>query len=365
MMPAEKIRVLIVDDSVVVRLMLSDLIRRDAALECVGAAVNGRAALDCLDTLRPDVVIMDVEMPVMGGVEAVAAIRVRNPRLPVIMFSTHTEEGAMVTIEALARGAADYVTKPTNAANSEAAIQSIREQLLPKIKALGRPSHKLPPPTLPSPAPSLPASLAPPPPLPFSVSRSKIDLVCIAASTGGPNALETLLMPFPANFPVPIVIVQHMPPAFTRHLAQRLASRCAIRVREAESGEALEPGVALIAPGGFHLVVKKRGTGGFVSTNQDAEENSCRPSADVLFRSVSAMFGQHTLAVVLTGMGQDGLHGCAAIRAAGGKVLVQDEATSVVWGMPGSVARAGLADMILPIEHLAADVMRAVQGGRT
>jgi two-component system chemotaxis response regulator CheB len=192
-----------------------------------------------------------------------------------------------------------------------------------------------------------------------------VGIVCIAASTGGPNAIEVVLPALPADFPVPIVIVQHMPPMFTRQLAQRLATRCALEVREAKSGEALQPGTALIAPGDFHVAVRSRASGAFVVTNQDPPENSCRPSADFLLRSAAEAFGERTLAVVLTGMGQDGLKGCQVVRAAGGKIVVQDEPTSVVWGMPGAVARAGLAGRVLPIECIAADILRRAREGRT
>lgn len=358
MAPADKIRVLIVDDSVVVRVLLSDWIKRDPTLELAGAEANGRAALNKLAVLRPDVVVLDVEMPEMGGVETAAAIRAQDPRLPVIMFSAHTEEGAAITIEALSRGAADYVTKPVNAENSATAIGSVREQLLTKIKILGQTRRRrIAAGTEPSSARSTTSSIL--------VPRRNVDIVCMAASTGGPNALEIVLSSFPADFPVPILIVQHMPPVFTRHLAQRLAGKCAVRVREAESGEALGPGIGLIAPGDFHLKVRCRGVRGFAETDRDPPENSCRPSADVLLRSAAEAFGTHTLAVVLTGMGQDGLKGCEAIRGASGQVLVQDEATSVVWGMPGAIARAGLAHKVLPIEKLTAEIIRRVQTGRS
>ncbi len=354
MASVDKIRVLIVDDSAFVRVMLSEIIARDPELELAGAAAGGRAALDQLSEIKPDVIVLDVEMPEMSGVETVSAIRARSPRLPVIMFSSYTEEGATVTIEALARGAADYVTKPTNVATPEEAVAAVRAQLLPKIKALAQRGRHFPMPTPAQPSQDDSGVIHPSPP-------PAIQLVCIAASTGGPNALETVLAPLPAGFPAALLIVQHMPPVFTQHLAQRLASRCAIRVREAVSGEPLQAGIALVAPGDHHLLVRNRGQAALVMTTRDPPENSCRPAADVLLRSAASAFGRHVLAVVLTGMGQDGLKGCEALCLAGGKIVVQDEASSVVWGMPGAVARAGLASKVVPLEKLTAEMVRRVQ----
>jgi two-component system chemotaxis response regulator CheB len=356
---ANRIRVLIVDDSVVVRLMLQHLIREDPLLQFAGAESSGQAALDNLDTLRPDIVILDVEMPGLNGVETVAAIRARDPRLPVIMFSSHTEDGAAVTIEALSRGASDFVTKPSQTTSAEAAMAFVREQLLAKIKALGTVRrHPLSRATQDVPEPSLGTGTL------KEKNRSLVQLVCLAASTGGPEALETVLTALPASFPVPIAIVQHMPPFFTKQLAKRLAEKCPIWVREAQSGESLDPGVALLAPGDFHLQVRRGDQRGYVITNSDPQENSCRPAADVLFRSAAKEFGNQALAVVLTGMGQDGLKGCEALRHAGSQVVIQDEATSVIWGMAGAVARAGLAAKVLPIDRIAADITRRVREGR-
>ena len=356
-MEDKRIRVLIVDDSVVARLLLQQVIREDAELVVVGAESSAQAALDKLNALRPDIVILDVEMPGMSGVEMVSAIRARDSRLPVIMFSSHTEDGAAVTIEALSRGASDFVTKPSQTTSADLAMNLVREQLLGKIKALAKVRrHSLTPPKIDD-EPSSMKILA------GSAKRPVIDIVCIAASTGGPEALEIVLTALPAKFPVPIAIVQHMPPFFTKQLATRLAEKCAIRVREAQSGELLEPGTALIAPGDFQLHVRKRDTRRYAITNADPPENSCRPSADVLFRSAAVEFGNQTLAVVLTGMGQDGLKGCEAVKDAGGRVVVQDEATSIIWGMAGAVSRAGFASRELPIDKIAADIVCRVQEG--
>jgi two-component system chemotaxis response regulator CheB len=352
-----RIRVLIVDDSVVVRLMLQQLIREDPQLVVAGAEASGHSALHKLDALRPDVVILDVEMPGMSGVETVATIRARAPRLPVIMFSSYTEDGAAVTIEALSRGASDFVMKPSKNASADAAATLVREQLFPKIKALANVHRR----------PSANATQDAEKPASSQIAfpkRSVIEIVCLAASTGGPEALELVLTALPANFPVPIAIVQHMPPFFTKQLAKRLAEKCAIRVREAQSSETLEAGTALIAPGDFHLQVRRRDSRCYAINSAGPPENSCRPAADVLFRSAAEDFGNQTLAVVMTGMGQDGLKGSEAIRKAGGCVLVQDEATSVIWGMAGSVSRAGFASKVLPIDKISAELQRRALEGR-
>ena len=356
-MSENRIRVLIVDDSVVARLMLQQVIREDPLLEIAGAEASGQAALDQLDALRPDVVILDVEMPGMNGVETVAAIRTRDSRLPVIMFSSHTENGAAVTIEALSRGASDFVMKPANTSSVDEAMSIIREQLLTKIKALVKVRHR----------PQLePTDAADQSSMSWKKlgERPVIELVCIAASTGGPEALETVLTALPASFPVPIAIVQHMPPFFTKQFARRLGEKCAIRVREAESGEPLEPGTALIAPGDFHLQVRRRGSRCYALTSVGPPENSCRPAADVLFRSAAEEYGSQVFGVVMTGMGQDSLKGCEALKAAGARILIQDEATSVIWGMAGCVSRAGLATKELPLERIASDILRRVLEGR-
>ena len=346
-----KIRVLIVDDAVVIRRLLTDLLADDSALEVAGAAANGHIALAKLDHVNPDVVILDVEMPDMDGLQTLAALRQRRPLLPVIMFSALTERGAESTLEALALGATDYITKPSNLGSMALAKQRIGQELIPRIKALCRLAGgtSSAPPRARAPT----RALARPSPW-----NGPVDVVCIAVSTGGPNALADLLPALPADFPVPLVVVQHMPPLFTKFLADRLNSRSRIRVEEASGGARLEPGVAWLAPGGWHMALERSGGTVVVRTHQGPQENSCRPAADVLFRSVVSAYGGRVLAVVLTGMGQDGLRGCELVREAGGQVIVQDEATSVVWGMPGYVAQAGLADRILPLDQIAGEITR-------
>jgi two-component system chemotaxis response regulator CheB len=356
----EPIRVLVVDDSVVVRRLVTRVLDGDPAIEVVGAAANGRIALAKIGQLQPDVVTLDIEMPEMDGLATLAELRPRWPRLPVIMFSTLTERGAEATLEALSLGASDYVTKPTGLHNPAEAMAAVHAELVPKIKALHgrRRLSRMPQatPTAPSAAPAAPAVKA--------HADARIDVVAIGVSTGGPNALADLLPALPAGFPVPVVVVQHMPPVFTRMLANRLDGRCAVGVVEAEGGETLMPGRVHIAAGGRHLALARQGTSVVAVANDDPPENSCRPAVDVLFRSVAALYGTGALAVVLTGMGQDGLRGAEAIRAAGGQVVAQDEASSVVWGMPGFVTRAGLADAVLPLDAIATDLNRRVATGR-
>jgi two-component system, chemotaxis family, protein-glutamate methylesterase/glutaminase len=362
------IKVLVVDDSVVVRRLVARVLEEDPSVEVVGAAANGRIALAKIAQLQPDVVTLDIEMPELDGLATLAELRPRWPRLPVIMFSTLTERGAEATLEALSLGASDYVTKPTGLHNPAEAMAAVKAELVPRIKALhgrrllSRMPHTPAPTGGATPAPSPAAPTVKPPARP---AGARIDVVAIGVSTGGPNALADLLPALPGTLPVPIVIVQHMPPVFTRMLANRLDGRCALRVIEAEGGELLRPGRVHIAAGGQHLTLARQGTSVVTVATDDPPENSCRPAVDVLFRSVAALYGPSILSVVLTGMGQDGLRGAEAIRVAGGQVLAQDEASSVVWGMPGFVVRAGLADAVLPLDALAAEITRRVAVGRS
>ncbi|WP_138497187.1 chemotaxis response regulator protein-glutamate methylesterase [Nostoc sp. PA-18-2419] len=346
-----KIRVLIVDDAVLVRSRVSKILSIDPGLEVVGVAANGRIALAKISQLNPDVAILDIEMPEMDGLQTLSAIRQIYPHLPVIMFSTSTWAGATATLEALSLGASDYATKPTNLKSIEAINQHIQEDLIPKIKVFGRGTTPFP----------IPSKIGHRVVFPASTNLHRVDVVAIGVSTGGPNALTVMLREFPADLSVPILIVQHMPPMFTKLLAERLASKCQIRVNEAIPGAVLEPGQAWIAPGDFHLVVQRDKGVVRLATHQALRENSCRPSVDVLLRSVAEVYGAGAMAVILTGMGQDGLHGCQCIREAGGQVLAQDKASSVVWGMPGFVVNAGLADGIVSLDQMPSEIMRRIR----
>jgi two-component system, chemotaxis family, protein-glutamate methylesterase/glutaminase len=350
------IRVLIVDDSTVMRRLVSEAVSRDPDIEVVGTAAHGRIALAKVQQTPPDVMLLDVEMPEMDGLETLRELRKTHPKLPVIMCSTLTSRGAITTLEALAAGATDYVTKPSQVTNFEESIARLSAELIPKIKI----HRKLPLlPLTPPPSAKRPAA---------KVERgtpSRIELVAIATSTGGPNALAEVVKALPAGFEVPIVCVQHMPPVFTQLLAERLSAHKTVVCVEGAEGMRVDPGHFYIAPGGRHMEVHRESpTAPLTLHLTDAPpENSCRPAADVLFRSVAQYAGARTLAVVLTGMGQDGLRGCELIRERGGMILAQDEATSVVWGMPGYVVQNGIADRVLPLSLVAPEILRRVRTG--
>ncbi len=352
---AIKKRVLLVDDAVVARKALSLAIAQDLDLEVAGTAVNGRVALAKFPSLKPDIVLLDFEMPEMDGLATVRELRKIAPRVPIIMFSSLTEHGASVTLEALSLGATDYVTKPSNN-DMAATVEAISRELIPKIRALchlPEMQSRFAPAAI-SKLQALPLPLVHRPRLP-----SPVQIVAIGVSTGGPDALARVLPSLPANFPVPVVIAQHMPPIFTSLLASRLSAKSRLPVRECVSGEPLMPGCAVIAPGDSHMIVSQEDGVLLLKTHQGPKENFCRPSVDVLLHSIARVFGARALAVVLTGMGQDGLKGCEALRRSGARIYVQDEASSVVWGMPGLVARRGLADKILPLDQIGFEIVRA------
>jgi two-component system chemotaxis response regulator CheB len=361
-----KLRILVVDDSVVVRRMLTEMLSANPAIESVSTASNGKIALARIPQVNPDAIILDVEMPEMDGLQTVAAIRRFNRTLPIIMFSTVTARGASATLDAIGLGANDYVTKPSTRSGTVGQLGLVYQDLLDKIKAhchytASAGDNE-------APATSRPSVLgaakgaAPSPlvhlPLVTATGSGPIEAIAIGVSTGGPNALAALLPTFPADLSVPIFIVQHMPRLFTKLLAERLSSKAQIRVDEASHGDVVVAGRAFVAPGDFHMVVKRLGTRVVIHINHDTPENSCRPSVDPLFRSIADTYGAHALGVILTGMGQDGLRGSEAIRARGGQILAQDEASSVVWGMPGFVARAGLAEKVVPLSEMGAEIVR-------
>ncbi len=343
------VRVLIVDDSAVIRRLLSSVLENDPSIEVVGTAADGRIGLTKIEQLKPDLVTLDIEMPNLNGIETLRALRRTDRRTPVIMFSTLTERGASATIEALSLGASDYVTKPSNVGSMGLAIERVRDELIPKVKALCvRPTFNAP--TAPAAPRSRPAA-------------GSFEMVAIGSSTGGPSALREVLVTLPKSFPLPIVITQHMPPMFTKQLADRLDQNCQITVREATDGAKLAPGVALIAPGDFHMTVSRTAAGGVVRLSSAPPENFCRPSVDVMYRSIAAEFGGNVLTVMLTGMGHDGRDQTRELRDLGAFVIAQDQATSVVWGMPGAVVQAGLADEVLPLGAIGAAVNQRANGG--
>jgi two-component system, chemotaxis family, protein-glutamate methylesterase/glutaminase len=364
-----KIRVLTVDDSVVVRRFIRIAIEGDPDLELAGTAANGAIVLQRIPQLNPDVITLDIEMPVMGGIETLRRIRAEYPNLPVVMCSTFTERGAAITLDALLSGANDYVAKHFKSAGDNSVDETFRANLLPKLKQFFRaPSrtgqgssrrretfsalHS-------PPARSLAAAS-------FSArSFEKVQparprkVLLIGVSTGGPNALGEILPTIPESYPLPMLITQHMPPMFTKLFADRLNSQCKIRIQEAVDGQALEPGLALIAPGDYHLGLERFDGGVRVKLNQDPPENSCRPSVDVMFHAANEVYKGAVIGVILTGMGHDGLRGCEGLKASGAAIFAQDEATSVVWGMPGFiVAQWPRRSSVAPTEHRARNIGR-------
>jgi len=340
------IRVLVVDDSLVMRSLLRMVLASDPAIELAGMANDGVDALETVERLKPDLILLDFEMPRMNGIEVLAELRSRHIKAKIVMCSMLTRRGAHITLEALAQGATDYVTKPTARNGTADAVATLMRDLVPRIKAL-----------FPLPQAGNLRTVA------VSAGDAlhhKPEIVVIGVSTGGPAALQTLLPILPGDFPIPIVIVQHMPQLFTRLLAERLNRECALTVREAAPAMLPEPGTVSIARGDWHLEITKLpfGPGQMLRLTQAAPEHSCRPSVDMLFRSAAQAYGKAVIGVVLTGMGSDGLEGCKSIRKLGGRILVQDRATSAVWGMPGVVAEAGIAHNILPLPAIATELMR-------
>jgi two-component system chemotaxis response regulator CheB len=334
---------MLVDDSATVRAILRRLLDAEPGIRVVHQAGDGRAALAALGTARPDVVLLDLEMPVMDGMTALPLILKGAPQAAVIVASALTQRGAKEAIAALAAGAADYVPKPQGSAGG-AADPVFKAELVAKIRGWARMKRQ--------------EKSAPPARLPVAVRRPALPpkfrpaLVAIGCSTGGPQALAALVKRLP-RLPVPVVLVQHMPAGFTTMLAQHLDRLGPNRCAEATEGEPLDPGRIHLAPGDRHLLVEAAGGGLRARLTSGPPENFCRPAVDPMLRAAVGAVGGRLLAVILTGMGHDGLEGCRAVAAAGGVVIAQDEASSVVWGMPGAVARAGLAGLLAPPEALA------------
>jgi len=357
MAPGRRTRILIVDDSAVMRSLLRSVVGADPGLVVAGAAADGESALSTLEDLRPDLVLLDVEMPVMDGLVTLKKLRARGHRMPVIMCSSLTQRGARVTIEALAGGASDYVTKPAGQASVSAALQTLSQELIPKIHALAA-AAQVRPALHAAPLPALLPPLAPPP-RPQPVSSVPAVLV-IGVSTGGPAALDVLLPALPAGFPLPVLIVQHMPEGFTRAFAERLNGMCPFEVKEAAQGDLVVPNRVLIAPGNYHMGLARQGSHFVAPINVGPKVQRQRPAADVLFQSVAQIAPTLSIGVILTGMGADGAAGLLAMKKAGARTIAQDEASCVVFGMPKEAIALGAADLILPVEQIADAVMRMV-----
>ncbi len=353
-----KAKILVVDDSVVVRKFVTDILNGESDLEVIATAANGKICLQKVELLIPDIITLDIEMPELNGIETLRELRIKYPKIKVIMFSAATEQGATVTLNALSMGASDYVTKPSQAKSPQEAREQVRSDLVGKIRSLLN---------MPTPGSVVPEKIRPQLSRSVVVSRPAVrgggryDIVCVGVSTGGPNALAEVIAHIPRDIGVPIVMVQHMPPMFTKILAERLSAQGGLPVKEAYDMMPLEANTIYLAPGDFHMEVKRLSNGLFLRLNQEPHENSCRPAVDPLFRSVASVFGANVLGVVLTGMGRDGCRGCEIIKEAGGEVIVQDQESSVVWGMPGSVAEAGLANGIYPLKDIAAQIVARVK----
>lgn len=349
-MPA--IRVLIVDDSVFIREALCPALTSDPGIEIAGTASSGERALALLRELRPSLVTLDLALPGMSGLVTLEEIRKVSPDLPVILLSTFSETAMRVRLDARSWVVTDYIRKPTEVGgDSVEARRRFRDELISKIKSLSSPAGSA---HVDQAGKSSTKKLV----------RTGIEIVAVGASTGGPQALADLIAKLPADFPAPVLIVQHMPPKFTRYLAERLDGLTPLQVREGKAGAILAPGQVWIAPGDYHMTVVRQANDVVLMTNRQTKEQGCRPSVDVLFRSVAETFGANALGVVLTGMGADGTSGAQSIWDAGGEVIVQDEATSAIWGMPGRVVAAGLARSVCPLGSVPFAIMSRVYAGR-
>ena len=374
------VRVLVVDDSNFFQHRLKDIISEHPDLKVIGIASNGREAVEKAEQLKPDIITMDFEMPVMDGITAIKLI-MASRKVPILMFSSLTYEGAKVTLDALAAGALDFI--PKDFAEVSRSSDSLKKKLHERLITLaGVGSRAAPAPAVepkPVPAPQVTSPRAPSPAAtpyrpPASLSqdepakasgfdncrlKKQPKILVIGASTGGPVALAEVLITLPANFPLPIVLVQHMPENFTKAFADRLNKQCNIRVREAVDGDQLEPGLALLAPGGKQLMLDKR-NGGSVRVLPDDERVNYKPSLDITFGSAANIYGDKVLGVVLTGMGSDGCNGARLLKEAGSALWSQDEASCVIYGMPMAVARAGLSDKVLSLKEIGPRLVREV-----
>jgi two-component system, chemotaxis family, protein-glutamate methylesterase/glutaminase len=363
-------RAVVVDDSVVFRRVVSEALERIPGVQVVATASNGRQAVQRVLELKPDLVSLDIEMPELDGLQVLEALRDARCDAGVIVLSGLTARASSLTVKALERGAFDFITKPA-ADSIEQSRELVLEALRPRVNAFARRREiqaLLRKPGTPAPAPKPPElKPQPTPPAPEPAARAmpgrKPDMVLIGVSTGGPKALAQLLPGIPQNLGVPILIVQHMPPMFTASLAESLAPKCRIRVREARAGETLEANTAYIAPGGRQMRIVKGEGPGVIQVTDDPPENNCRPAVDYLFRSVANHCPGRAMAVILTGMGSDGVLGLRLLKRHGCHVIAQDEASCVVYGMPRAAVEAGVVDTVLPLDQIAVRIAAQVRGG--
>ena len=348
-------RVLVVDDSGFFRRRIVEILEADARIKVVGSAANGREAVEQVARLKPDVVTMDIEMPVMDGITAVRHIMAATPT-PVLMFSSLTQEGAQATLDALEAGAVDFLPKRFEdiAKDREQAKLLLRR----RIHAVARQK----PMASPAPASAAHSTVARPPQPSVVPRRGQLQVVAIASSTGGPVALAQALSKLPAGFPLPVLVVQHMPASFTPAFAARLDQQCAIQVKEAQDGDVLQAGRVLLAPGGRQMAVQQRNGRVQVAISDGDPALHYKPCADITFGSLAEVFGGNTLAMVLTGMGADGREGARALKKQGALIWTQDEASSVIYGMPMAVAEAGLSDQVLSLRDIGPALVQAAGG---
>lgn len=364
-----------VDDSVTYRKIVRDLLARVPGVEVVGVAANGKIALQKIEHLRPDLLTLDLAMPEVDGLEVLRRLKAANSAVGAIMLSAHTDSGAQATVAALGLGAFDFVLKPTGD-NPEESVAQLEAHLIPKIEAFAktRRVERILHDKTPS-ATSLDkkATHRKSPPLSNDVAQRMVRLtagsavtpqvVVLGISTGGPEALTNMMPHLPGDLAAPLLIVQHMPPKFTKSLADDLNNKCALTVAEAEHGQKCEPGLALVAPGGRQMKVRKAGCDVFIDITDDPPEKSCRPSVDYLFRSVAHAYGAAALAVIMTGMGSDGTLGCRLMKRKGSPIIAQDQASCVVYGMPKEPIEEGLADVIAPLDRIADEIVHLVGQG--
>jgi two-component system chemotaxis response regulator CheB len=363
------LRVLVVDDAVIYRKIVTELLAEVPEVEVVGSAANGKIALQKIEQLKPDLITLDLEMPEVDGLGVLRQLRAVGSPAAAIMLSSVTEQGAAATIAALELGAIDFVVKPSGKSIEEN-ISKLRQELRSRIVAYARTLgvKRLLAATTPSTAAApAPRHVEPSPApqkhvVPPVISNRPPEVVLIGISTGGPKALTQMLPRLPAELPVPVLIVQHMPPVFTRSLANDLDLRCKLRVSEAEEGQPVLRGSILIAPGGRQMGLRREGDSIVARITDDPPENSCRPSVDYLFRSAVAIYGGNALAVIMTGMGSDGTAGCRLLRQRGARVIAQDEASCVVFGMPREPIAQGLVDVVAPLDRIATEIVRLTGG---
>jgi len=347
----KSLRVMVVDDSAFMRFSIIQQLNEDPEIQVVGSASNGKEALRLIPQLQPDVITLDVEMPHLDGLSTLREIMKNFPR-PVVMVSSLTREGASETIQALMFGAVDFVAKPENSLD----IRITMAEIIAKIKLAAKARiKKQAAPVQAGIVAQQKSALKETPLRPYS---RRTPVILIGSSTGGPGALSEIVPALPADLPSPVVIVQHMPAGFTRSLSERLNSISALRVKEAEPGDALMVGQVLLAPGGFHMTLDEDQR---VTLNQKPAVHGVRPAVDVTLNSLNKHFGQNLIGVILTGMGSDGTLGMSILHSAGGYVIAEDESTCVVWGMPRSVVEAGAADIILPRPQIARAIEDAVR----